>query len=134
MISFVDSNIFIYAFTEGKFSERCRKFLSTNEDIVINTLVLHEIYNGITKITREKQYAIKVSKSIMKRENINIINFDNNLFFETIKRLQRINLSFNDVCHYTTAILTECSDIISYDKHFDNENFEIKRYEPESEI
>jgi len=129
MTSFVDSNVFIFASTKSEFKDKCRRFLELNAPKVINTLILIEVYTGILKISKNKTYAIKVIKSIMKREDIKIVNFDINLFFETLKRVDKTDIKFNDVAHYVTGLLSGCSGIISYDKDFDNKFFELRRYE-----
>ena len=130
MSSFIDSNIFIYAFVESKYSKKCKGYINDPNEKIINTLILIEVYAGLLKITKNKEYAIKVIKGIMKRHDIKIVDFDINLVFETMKRLIKYNIKFNDVTHYVTALLSGCSGIISYDKHFDDKNFELKRYEP----
>lgn len=130
MSSLIDSNVFIYAATNSKYKEKCRKYLEFRSAKVINTLILLETYVGILKITKDKDYAIKFVKSIMKKDDIQIVNFDNNLFFETIKRVNKFEIKFNDVAHYVTGLLNGCSGIISYDTDFDNKNIELKRYEP----
>ena len=131
MSNLVDSNIFIYAFTDGgKNSRDSKRYLNEYTHMTINTLILLETYNGILKITKDKEYAIRIIRSMMKRDNLKIIDFDINLFFETLKRVKRFDVKFSDIAHYVTGLLNDCDSIITYDKHFDNKNFELKKYEP----
>ncbi|MFH1053803.1 MAG: type II toxin-antitoxin system VapC family toxin [Candidatus Woesearchaeota archaeon] len=125
MSDFADSNIFIYAFTKCRYSDECKKIVQ--KDLLINTNVLLEIFNGLHKITNDKEYSIRVVKRILSNDNIRIIDFDINLFFETLKRIENINLRMPDAVHYTTALLHGCKIIYSYDKHFDG--LSLKRVE-----
>lgn len=126
MSKFIDSNVVIFAFTNNNYKQQCRKILN-EEDLIVNTLVLMESYAKIATINSES-YAKDVIRSLLSLGNINVLDFSNNLFFESLKRSQKYNLKISDLVHFTTALLNSCSEIISYDKHFDN--LEIKRAEP----
>ena len=126
MADFVDSNVFIYAFTNNHHKEKCRELL-TKEDLVTNTLVLLETYAKITTI-RSESYAKDVVKGILSSGNIMIVDFSNNLFFESVKRQAKYRLKISDLVHYITSLLNNCSRIVSYDSHFDN--LEIERSVP----
>ena len=125
MTYFLDANIIIKAFIINKDKEKCKNALQ--EDIITNTLCLIEAYDGIYLITKNKDLASKCIKSLYK-SNCKIIDLDANLLFESLKRIDKYNLNIFDLIHYTTALLNNCSEFISYDKHFDN--LEIKRVEP----
>ena len=47
---------------------------------------------------------------------------------ESFKRIDKYNLNIFDLINYVTALINNCSEFVSYDKHFDN--LEIKRVEP----
>jgi len=126
MNKFVDSNVIILAFTNSSQKQECRKILA-EENIIINTLVLLESYAKIGTINSEA-YARDAIRSILSSGNIRIIDLTNNLFFESIKRSQKYKLKISDLVHYTTAILHNCSQIISYDKNFDG--LGVERVEP----
>jgi len=123
MNRFVDSNVIIYAFTNSNQKQECRNIL-TQENLIINTLVLLESYAKISTINSEV-YARVVARNIA---NIRVVDFTNNLFFESIKRSQKYKLKISDLVHYATALLHNCSEIISYDAHFDG--LDVKRVEP----
>ena len=126
MTSFVDSNVIIYAFTEHSNSVRCRELLMKG-DLVTDTVVLLESYAKITTIGNQV-YAEKIARTLLRLSNLKIVDFDINLFFESVKRNKKYKLKISDLVHYTTTLLSNCNEIISYDKHFDN--FEVKRVEP----
>ena len=126
MNKFVDSNVIIFAFTNSSQKQECRSILN-EENLVTNTLVLLESYAKITTINSEI-YARAAVRNILSLANIKVMDFTNNLFFESIKRSQKHKLKISDLVHFTTALLHNCSEIVSYDRNFDG--LDIKRAEP----
>ena len=127
MTSFIDSNIVIYAFTKSPNNKQCRELLLNREGLIANTLVLLESYAKLVTITNQP-HATKAIKQLLGLENLKILGLDNNLFFEAIKRNKRYQLRISDLIHHTTALLSNCQEIISYDRHFDG--LELNRIEP----
>ncbi|MEK6861323.1 MAG: PIN domain-containing protein [Nanoarchaeota archaeon] len=125
MSQFLDANVIIKAFTDNEDKEVCRRILS--EDFVTNMLCLIEAQHAISMIKDNKIYASNCIKSLFKSNNA-IIQLDKNLLFESFKKLEKYNLNIFDLIHYITALINNCSEFVSYDKHFDN--LEIKRVEP----
>jgi len=125
MKQFIDSTIITGAFTPNENKEKCQAILK--EGGVINGLVLIESFDVIERITKKREYALKVIRTLMS-SNLEIVGLTNSVIFESIKRGDKYNLRVYDLIHYTIALLNGCSSIISYDKHFDN--LEIKRNEP----
>ena len=125
MTQFVDANVIIKAFTENGDKESCRKILS--HDFVTNTLCLVEAQHSISIIKNDKTYASNCIKSIFKSD-ASVVSLDNNLLFESFRRIAKYNLNIFDLINYVTALTHNCSEFVSYDKHFDN--LEIKRIEP----
>ena len=125
MTQFIDSNVIIKAFTDNEEKEKCRKVLS--HDFVTNTLSLVEAQHSISTIKNNKAYASGCIKSLFKSDAI-IVNLDKNLLFESFRRIAKYNLNIFDLINYVTALTHNCSEFVSYDKHFDN--LEIKRIEP----
>lgn len=126
MNKFIDSNVVIFAFTNNDKKQECRDILA-EENLITNTLILLESYAKIATINSE-MYARTAIRGILSLGNVNVIDFTNSLFFESIKRSQKYKLKVSDLVHYTTASLHNCSEIISYDKHFDG--LDINRVEP----
>lgn len=126
MNKFVDSNVIIFAFTNSSQKQECRNIL-TEENLITNTLVLLESYAKITTINSEA-YARAAIRNILGLANIKVMDFTNNLFFESVKRSQKYKLKISDLAHFTTALLHNCNEIISYDRNFDG--LDIKRVEP----
>ena len=125
MNPFLDANVIIKAFTENNDKEKCRRMLY--EEFVTNTLCLIEAQHGISVIKNDKIFASDCIKSIFKR-NVPIVPIDKNLLFESFKRIEKYELSLFDLINYVTALINNCSEFVSYDKHFDG--LEIKRAEP----
>lgn len=122
---FIDANVIIKAFTDNEDKEKCRAILY--EDFVTNTLCLVEAQHSISAIKNNKTYAANCIKSLFK-SNGTIVQLDKNLLFESFKRIEKYSLNIFDLINYATAMVNNCSHIVSYDRHFDN--LEIKRIEP----
>ena len=125
---FIDSNVIVYAFTSNRLKPDCEKAIM-QENLVTNILVLLESYAKIATINKSREYAKRVVRTLLNLENLKVFDLDRNLFFEAIKRNEKLDLKISDLIHYTTALLNNCGEIISYDKkHF--ENLDIRRIEP----
>ncbi|MEK6984126.1 MAG: PIN domain-containing protein [Nanoarchaeota archaeon] len=119
---FIDSNVLAYAFYDNKNRERCQEIIMSGG--CVNTVNLIEAYN-IIQFETNQEYATKSIRSLLK-SNLNIIDVDINLIFETLKRtLKYKKLKFIDLLHYITSLLHNCDEIASYDTDFDG--LEIKR-------
>jgi len=125
MSIFIDSNVIIKAFVDDKDTEKCKEVLQ--EDFITDTVCLVEAQHSISAIKNDKSYAADCIKSLFRGSGI-IIHLDKNLLFESLKRIEKYDLKISDLIHYTTALLNNCSEIVSYDKDFDG--LEIKRVEP----
>ena len=127
MTNFIDSNVIVFAFSDNPKKEVCRNLIE-NERLVIDTLVLLESFSKVATITKDEDLAVNMVKFFYRADNIEVVSFNNNLFFEAIKRVGKYNLKVSDLVHYTVALLKGCSSIVSYDNHFDG--LEIERIEP----
>jgi len=125
MTKFIDTNVIIKAFTDNEDKERCRKAML--QEFITNSLCLVEAQHTISLIKNNKIYASTCIKSLFKSNAI-IIDLNRNLLFESFKRLIKYDLNIFDLINYVTALIYNCSEFVSYDKHFDN--LEIKRVEP----
>ena len=125
MTKFIDANVIIKAFTDNEGKEKCRAALY--EDFVTNTLCLVEAQHSISIIKNNKIYASNCIKSLFKSK-CTIVQLDKNLLFESFRRIEKYNLNIFDLINYVTALIYNCSEFVSYDRHFDK--LEIKRVEP----
>ena len=125
MIQFLDAKVIIKAFTDNEDKEKCRRVLS--ENFVTNTLCLVEAQHAISIIKNNKIYASDCIKSLFKDDKT-IVGLDKNLLFESFKKIEKYDLNIFDLINYVTALINNCSEFVSYDKHFNN--LEIKRVEP----
>jgi len=125
MSYFIDSNIIVKAFTDNKDKQKCRNVI--NGEFFTNTLCLVEAQHALFLILKNKITASNCIRSLFKSDGT-IVNLDKNLLFESFKRIQKYNLNLFDLINYVTALINNCSEFVSYDKHFNN--LEIKRVEP----
>ncbi|MBI2660787.1 PIN domain-containing protein [Candidatus Woesearchaeota archaeon] len=125
MKPFIDSTVIICAFTPNENRESCQKMLKQGG--FINGLVLIESFDVIERITKNREYALRVVRSLV-ASDLEIIQLSNAFIFEALKRSSRNKLRIFNLIHYSTALLNSCSGIVSYDKHFDG--LEIRRVEP----
>ena len=124
-MKFLDSNVLAYAFYENEHIERCQKAILKGGGI--DTFNLIEAFFIIEKETSSREKAQKSIRGVLK-SNLQIVEVDINLIFESLKRTNQLKLSIFDIIHYTCALLNGCNAIISYDSDFNN--LEIPREEP----
>lgn len=127
MSKLVDSDVIVFAFTNNPKKDVCRRLIE-NERITVNTLILLESFGKVATITKERELAVNMVRLFYKAGNVDIVNFDTNLFFEALKKSGQYHLRISDLVHYTTPVLNNCSAVVSYDKDFDN--LGLKRVEP----
>ena len=124
-MKFLDSNVLAYAFYNSEHAINCQKAIM--EGGLTDTFNLIEAFFIIKKETGSKEIAQKSIKGLLK-SNIQIVDVDVNLVFESLKRITKSKISIFDTIHYTCASINSCSAILSYDKDFDN--LDIPREEP----
>jgi len=114
---FLDSNVLAYAFYSNEHMQRCQQII--REGGLINAVNLVETYN-ILQFETTIERATAAIKELLK-SNLKVVDLDINLVFETLKRTTKYQqLKFIDLIHYITSLLYNCSEIISFDKDFDN--------------
>ena len=123
-MKFLDSNVLAYSFYKNEYLGKCQYALL--EGGITNTFNLIEAFFIIEKETN-REIAQKSIKSLLK-SNVHIVEVDANVVFECLKRISSLKLSVFDAIHYTCALLSGCSAILSYDSDFNN--LEIPREEP----
>ena len=125
MVIFLDANILAKAFYENPHRQACRTILS--EEFITDSLCVVETGHVLMKVLGNKETSVICVKSLYKCHGV-IIPLDHNVIFETLRRLEKYQLTFYDMVHYVCALLNNCEKFISYDKAFDG--LEIKRVEP----
>ena len=123
-MKFLDSNVLAYAFYSNDYTIKCQNAIK--EGGIVDTFNLAEAFFIIEKETGSRELAQKSIKSLLK-SNIQIVDVDVNIIFETLKKINHYKLSIFDMIHYSCAIML-CDSIVSYDKDFDG--LEIQRIEP----
>jgi len=130
---FMDTDVFVNAFVDLDESRKrdsrllLEQAISGSVELVTDFLVLTETFYVIEKY-KNTNIAIKVLKELLSLGNLEIVPINHITYFESLKRVEKYKLKFNDMVHYTVAMLNDVSGIYSYDKHFDG--LEIKRVEP----
>jgi|SRR3989344_2242020 len=122
-MNFIDSSVIVLAFTPNSNSEKCQKIIQDGG--VINGLVVMESFEVIKRILKSHELAFKSIRSLM-GSGLEIVEISNDLIFDSIKNKKKLKIF--DLIHYQTALNKECSQIISYDRHFDN--LDVRRVEP----
>lgn len=123
-MEFLDSNIIVNAFYENKHREQCQNAI--REGGITNTFCLAEAFYILEKIV-DRDTAQESVKTLLK-SNLEVIEVDIEIIFEVLKRIRKYKLNIFDMVHYITALLNNCTAILSYDKDFDH--LEIPRHEP----
>jgi predicted nucleic acid-binding protein len=125
MHPFIDANVIVNAFTENKERKQCRAVISGA--FVTDCLCLVEAYNFIAKISKSMEHASESVKSLFSGPGT-IVQLDKNLLYLGLKAARDSRFNIFDSIHYAAALLNNCSEIVSYDRDFDN--LPIKRTEP----
>ena len=124
-MKYLDSNIIAYAFYQNQFQEACQTALL--EGGVTSTINLIEAFN-IIEYETDRKTALDSIRGIL-RSNIEIVEIDVNILFESLKRsILYKKLKLLDLVFYIVAYAKSCESFLSYDKDFDG--LEIKRVEP----
>ncbi len=124
-MKFLDTNIIAKAFYDNPHRNSCQKKITKGG--LTNTFVLAEAFGVINKVTKDKDRAERAIRSILQSE-IMVIEINQNILFEALKKINKINLNIFDMIHYVCALIEGCESIVSYDTDFDG--LDIPREEP----
>ena len=124
-MKFLDTNVIAKAFYDNPHRNNCQKEISKGG--LTNTFVLAETFESIFKVTKDKERAERAVRAILQSQ-IMVIEINQNILFESIKRISKFNLDMFDMIHYVCALIEGCESIVSYDTDFDN--LDIPREEP----
>lgn len=115
---FVDTNIWIYLFSDDKKSKYSRHVIDSNFDnIIVSTQVLNELFNviAIKHKLMSKTDAKFIIKEIMENFYVSIVNTDTIL--KAIDLSNKYQLSYFDSLMIASALLENCSKFYSEDMH-----------------
>ncbi len=119
---FVDTWVWLEFFQDGKKRDECKDILLSNENIVIDPLVLMEIKHKTAKrfgITKSEDILLTIESF----KNVKIIPlFSKTATFAADLRLKHYGplLSYADCVHLAIAISTKCKRLYSGDPDFKN--------------
>ena len=129
---YIDSNVFIFAYTDDKENGVvCRKILNliieNKIEAFTSTLTFDEIFNKITKL-KDKNTALIVSDLFLNLNNLKFIEVSLAIINDSLSLLKQYNLGPRDSIHLACALYKNISKIITNDKDFDKIK-EIKRFD-----
>lgn len=124
-MNFIDTNVLAYAFYQNEHKERCRAVI--REGGITDTLNLLEAFHIIEHETRSRDLAQQAVRAVL-RSNIHVVDLDAGIIFEAVKTAGNSKLSIFDLVHCSSALASECTSILSYDRDFDG--LAIERREP----
>ena len=132
-ICLTDSNVLVYGLVDLDkkkhiaSKELLKRVEQGQESLIANFLILTETFHILAKY-KGVVTATEMVRKLLSLEHLDILPLDHLAYFEALKRSKKYKLKFNDLIHYTTALLNNAAGIYSYDKDFDG--LEIKRIEP----
>ena len=113
---FVDTNIFVYAYTDGKINKHkiAKEFLQDPcNTIVISTQVLSELYSTLLKLDIEHDKAVSAIDEILKYCTVESVNLKTVKGALTLKK--RYGFNYWDTLILSSALENNCKLIISED-------------------
>jgi predicted nucleic acid-binding protein len=115
---FIDTNIWIYLYSDDKKSLTASKIVESNfKNVVISTQVLNEFFNVIAckhKI-KKKEKAKDIIKDLIENFSVSIV--DNDIILKAIDITTELNYSYFDSLMIATALADNCSILYTEDMH-----------------
>jgi predicted nucleic acid-binding protein len=128
--TFVDANVFVYAFlktkrmlqtNELKMKEAAKKIvarISAGEKVVMSVVVFSEICNILEDYLPFEQ-AVLLEKGLLYRENVHIIEVTHEDYLKALSLTEDYHVGVNDTLTYTLMEKENIKSIYSFDKDFD---------------
>ncbi len=122
MTAYLDSNIFIYAFTdELKYGRSARELLKRikegNETAVTSAMTFNEGMHIMRKLTSFEE-SLSFGENLLEMPNLRIEEIDKNILFSALNLIKKYKLSPADAIHIATAIQTKVETVYSEDEEF----------------
>lgn len=115
---FIDTNIWIYLYSDNKKSQLSKKLIETNfEKIVLSTQILNEFFNVIA--IKYKIKSKEDTKNIIEDliDDFPISEVNSKVILKAIDISIKYQYSFFDSLMITSAIIENCSVLYSEDLH-----------------
>ena len=111
---FIDSNIFLYAFSTKDLKKQEIASSIVNQSAIISTQVINEVSNNMLKKLHMSNSDIE--EFIMDcYEQYSVINFTKNMFIKAAKLREQYLFSYYDSLIVSSALLGECDILYSED-------------------
>lgn len=129
MVSFIDANVFIYAFLkprrrlkehEASLKNTAKdivKRINDGEDVVTSIVHISEIAN-ILEDLMPLDKALEIEEAILSKENIKIVSICRNDYITSVETAKTFKIGLNDALAYTIMKRHEIKEIYTFDRDF----------------
>jgi len=113
---FLDSNIFLYAFSTKDLTKQKTASLLVLKPLTISTQVINEVSNNLLKKLQfpNDDIAVFVEDCYIR---YSIIDFTKNIFIKASELREKYNFSYYDSLIVSSALLSHCTTLYSEDMH-----------------
>jgi len=113
---FLDSNIFLYAFSTKDLTKQKIASLLVLKPLTISTQVINEVSNNLLKKLKfsNDDIAVFVEDCYIR---YSIIDFTKNIFTKASELREKYNFSYYDSLIVSSALLSHCTILYSEDMH-----------------
>jgi len=113
---FLDSNIFLYAFSTKDLTKQKTASLLVLKPLTISTQVINEVSNNLLKKLQfsNDDIAVFVEDCYIR---YSIIGFTKNIFTKASELREKYNFSYYDSLIVSSALLSHCTTLYSEDMH-----------------
>jgi len=111
---FLDSNIFLYAFSTKDLKKQKIASSLVNQPAIISTQVINEVSNNMLKKLQLSNNDVEAF-IIDCYEQYSVINFTKNMFVKAAKLREKYMFSYYDSLIVSSALLGECDILYSED-------------------
>ncbi|MBI2575115.1 type II toxin-antitoxin system VapC family toxin [Candidatus Woesearchaeota archaeon] len=120
MAVYLDTNIFIYAFTdEVLYGKGCRELLdavkSGKSSAVTSALTFHEGFSVIRRLVGFEG-AVTFAENLLSMPNLQIIPVDGARLLHSLHMIKKYRILAGDAIHAASSISANCEFFYSYDK------------------
>ena len=111
---FIDSNIFLYAFSNKNFDKQKIAAQIIKQEYTINVQVINEVSNNMLKKLNFSN--IEIKKFILScYERYNVVNYSKDIFINASELRQKYNISYWDSLIISSALENGCTILYTED-------------------